>query len=81
MILAVLSLFDDLANLSPTWISQNDYVIDAIADCGILTFPRPNNYLPSLQKWLDGKERFDDGFGRSIKLSVVQEVLILENLP
>jgi transformation/transcription domain-associated protein len=32
MILAVLSLFDDLASLSPTWISQNDYVIDATVE-------------------------------------------------
>ena len=32
MVLAVLNLFDDLASLSPTWICQNGYVIDAVVE-------------------------------------------------
>ena len=41
MILAVLSLFDDLASLSPTWLSENGYVIDAILELWHSNFPSP----------------------------------------
>ena len=47
MILAVLSLFDDLANLSPTWISQNDYVIDATVELWHFNLPSPEQ-LPAV---------------------------------
>ena len=41
MTLAVLSLFNDLASLSPTWISQNGYVIDAIIELWHSSLPSP----------------------------------------
>jgi len=50
MILALPNLFDDLAILLPTWISQNGYVLTPLLNCGIPIFPHPNNYPPSLQK-------------------------------
>ena len=47
MILAVLSLFDDLASLSPTWISQSGYVIDAIVELWHFNLPSPEQ-LPAV---------------------------------
>ena len=41
MILAVLNIFDDLASLLPTWISQNGYVIDAILELWHFNLPSP----------------------------------------
>ena len=47
MILAVLNLFDDLASLSPTWISQNGYVIDAIVELWHFNLPS-SEQLPAV---------------------------------
>jgi transformation/transcription domain-associated protein len=43
VIIAVLSLFDDLASLTPSWITQNGYAIDAVVNVWQTTLPPPEN--------------------------------------
>ena len=57
MILAVLSLFDDLASLSPTWISQNGYVIDAVIELWRFNLPS-SDQLPAVITEVIHKSRY-----------------------
>ncbi|KAF8974524.1 hypothetical protein BDZ97DRAFT_2053099 [Flammula alnicola] len=43
IVIAVLSLFDDLGSLIPSWITQNSYAISAVVDLWQTSLPPPEN--------------------------------------
>ena len=43
VVIAVLSLFDDLADLMPTWIIQNSFAVDAVVDLWRSSLPSTEN--------------------------------------
>ncbi|KAF8165306.1 hypothetical protein B0H34DRAFT_232712 [Crassisporium funariophilum] len=63
---AVLSIFDDLATLTPAWIVQNSYAIDAIVELWNANLPGPEDLAPVI---MDTIHRY------SLMLSIITKAL------